>query len=318
MIDSTLILTAIAPVFLIIGAGFTLRRTGVLTDAADASLMRLVVTLLYPALMLDVVLGNPALRTAGNLAWPPLVGLGTVALGFAVAWAVGPLFGLRVGSGRRTFSFTNGIYNYGYIPIPIVLALFPGRETAGVLLVHNLGVEFAFWTIGLLIITGTFGKGVWRRLINPPVIALLAALSINLAGFGESIPSPAGRAIQMLAGCAIPIGLLLGGATIADLIKDKGLFERPVVPCAACALRLLVLPILFLALAKLVPESMVELRRVMAVQAAMPAGLFPLVVARHFGGDTRVAVQVIVTTTLVSVLTIPLWIQVAWWWLDLG
>ncbi len=317
MISPTLILEAIAPVFVIIGIGFALRKGRVLSDAADANLMRLIVTVLYPALMLRYILGNPALTTPGNVLIPPLVGCGTVVLGYFAAWFVAPLFGMRVSTGRRTFSFTNGIYNYGYIPIPIVLALFPGPETVGVLLVHNLGVELAFWTVGILIVTGSFSRDSWRRVLNPPVIALVVALTINGLGYGESVPAFATRTIEFLAACAIPLGLLLAGATLADLANDRSLLTRPRVPLAACFTRLMLLPVVFLLLARLVPESMEELRRVMAVQAAMPAGLFPLVVARHFGGDTRVAVQVILFTTLCSVLTIPLWIRIGLWWLGI-
>lgn len=318
MISPALILEAIAPVFVVIGIGFALRRGRVLSDAADANLMRLIVTVLYPALMLRYVLGNPALTTPGNVFLPPLVGCGTVVLGYVVAWYLAPFFGMRVGSGRRTFSFTNGIYNYGYIPIPIVLALFPGPETIGVLLVHNLGVEIAFWTIGILIVSGSFNRGSWRRIINPPVIALVVALSVNGLGLGTAVPAFATRTIEFLAACAIPLGLLLAGSTLADLASDRRLFTRPGVPLAACFTRLMLLPVVFLLLARLVPESMEELRRVMAVQAAMPAGLFPLVVARHFGGDTRVAVQVILFTTVCSILTIPVWIRVGLWWLEIA
>ena len=48
----------------------------------------------------------------------------------------------------RTFAFTCGIYNYGYFALPIIALLFD-RETVGVLLVHNLGVEAAMWILGV-------------------------------------------------------------------------------------------------------------------------------------------------------------------------
>ncbi len=317
MISRFLILEAIAPVFLVIAIGFALRRGRILSDAADENLMRLIITVLYPALMLHYVLGNPVLNTPENVFIPPLVGGGTVLLGFLVAWLLAPVFGIRVGGGRRTFSFTNGVYNYGYIPIPIVLALFPGEQTVGVLLVHNLGVELVFWTVGLLIVTGAFSRDSWKHIFNPPVVALVAALILNGIGWGGAVPPFASRTIEFLAVCAIPLGLLLAGSTLADLAPDMRFRARPVVPLAACLVRLLLLPLLFLALALLIPESMIELRRVIVVQAAMPAGLFSLVIARHYGGDARVAVQVILATTLCSLVTIPLWTQFGLWLLEL-
>ena len=49
----------------------------------------------------------------------------------------------------------------------------------------------------------------------------------------------------------------------------------------------------------------VELRRVLIVQAAMPSAVFSIVLARHYGGHTATAVQVVLATTLVSLVSTP-------------
>ena len=56
------VLTAVLPVFGIMGVGFWLRRMGWLSADADQSLMRLTINLLLPSLIFDSVLGNAALR----------------------------------------------------------------------------------------------------------------------------------------------------------------------------------------------------------------------------------------------------------------
>jgi hypothetical protein len=53
-----------------------------------------------------------------------------------------------------------------------------------------------------------------------------------------------------------------------------------------------------------------ELRQVLVVQAAMPAGLTSIMLARMYGGRPAVAVQIVIATTLLSLLTLP-WI-IAW------
>jgi len=55
--------------------------------------------------------------------------------------------------GLRTFAFAVGIYNYGFIPIPLMESLF-GRESLGVLLVQNMGCEVAVWSVGCWLLTG--------------------------------------------------------------------------------------------------------------------------------------------------------------------
>ena len=80
------------------------------------------------------------------------------------------------------------------------------------------------------------------------------------------------------------------------------------VTLTAWILRVGVLPWVFLLAARYVPCS-VELKRVLVVQGAMPSAMASIIVARLYGGQPLVAVQIIIGTTLVALFTIPLWIQ---------
>ena len=51
-----------------------------------------------------------------------------------------------------------------------------------------------------------------------------------------------------------------------------------------------------------------ELRRVLVLQAAMPAAMFPVVMAKYYGGDPATAVRIVLATSLAALLTIPLWL----------
>jgi len=309
-LPASTILAAAAPVFLLLLLGYGLRRLGVLTQEADKSLMKLFINVLYPCLFLHFVVGNEAVMTAKNLLLPPTVGFVTVTLGYFVGWWMARLIRLRKGGGLRTFAFCNGVYNYGYIPIPLIAALFGDRATAGILLVHNFGVELALWTVGIVLVGGKLDRSVWKRLINAPIIALLTALLINATGADAHVPGWLDRFVEMLAMCAIPIGILLAGGAIADLARNNTLLSDFRVPVAAVATRLMVLPAIFILLAWVLPWGSEELRRVMVVQAAMPAGIFPIVLSRHYGGEVSVAIKVVLATTLVCVVTMPLWILV--------
>jgi predicted permease len=61
--------------------------------------------------------------------------------------------------------------------------------------------------------------------------------------------------------------------------------------------------------AAFMPGLSVELKRVILIQAAMPAGIMPIVLARHYGGETGVAIRIVLATTIASVITMPLWIH---------
>lgn len=307
------LLGLIAPVFALIAVGSIARMAGWLTAESDGSLLKLVVNVLYPALIFKNVLGNAALADPRNVLWPPLVGFVTMAGGILLAWWIGRALGFSAGKGLRTFAFAVGIFNYGYIPIPVMESLF-GPESIGVLLVHNVGCEVAIWTVGVLVLSGLSLRDGWRRLVSGPVIALLAAGLGNVMELDAVMPAAVDTTIAMAAACAIPVGLIAIGSTLSESLRQPAqLFSARVTP-AACFLRLLLFPAIFLALAKVLPVSQ-DLKRVMMVQAAMPAGIIPILIAKHYGGQPLTAVQVVVGTTVVGLVAIPLWLRIGLAWI---
>jgi predicted permease len=308
MTDYATLLRLIAPVFALIAAGLVARRVGWLGAEADASLLKLVVNFLYPCLILQNVLGNELLRDPRNLVWPPLLGFALVVLGLAVGFLGGKATGLARGQGLRTFMVAVGLFNYGYIPIPLVTSLF-SAETLGVLFVFSLGVETALWTVGLMVLAGGSLREGWRRLLNPPVVSIALGLSLNAIGADTWLPEPVHLTLAALAACAIPLGLMLIGAGLDEhLDRPRDLVNIRTIGAAAL-LRLGLLPLLFLLVARFAPLS-VELKQVLVVQAAMPAAVFPIVMAKHYGGHPLTAVQVGVGTTALAIVTIPWWLQV--------
>ena len=310
------LLQLILPVFAVMAIGAGLRRVGWLNAEADTSLLKLVVNLLYPALIFENVHANAALRAGGNLVWAPLVGFVTITGGIAVCYYAARVLRLGgAGTSCRTFAFTVGIYNYAYITVPLMAALF-GRESLGVLFAHNVGVEAAIWTVGVLVLAGHSLREGWRQLYSPPVLALVLAVGVNLAGLGGHIPEVVLGVIRTLAACAIPLGLLLSGATMAE-----HLFTRPAelfawrTSVGAVVLRLGALSGLFLLLARFGPFS-ADLKHVILVQATMPAAFLPLVTVKHYGGDSLTAVRGVLATVVASVMLMPLWLQWGLAWLN--
>lgn len=308
------LLAIVAPVFVLFALGALLRRTCRLTEESEGAMLRIYVNFFYPALILKSVLGNAALRDPANLLWPPLTGFATILVGFAAGYYVGRALGLHVGAGLRTFAFAVGIYNYGFIPIPLMESLY-GREPLGVLLVQNMGCELAIWSVGLLVLAGLSVREGWRRVLNPAICTLVIALAVNLAGV--TLPAVLLRVIDLLGGCAIPFGLLLCGVTLDTYLgKPRQLFSGRTTP-VACLLRLAVLPATFLLLAKFAPVS-IELKRVLVVQAAMPSAVISIIIARVYGGRPLVAVQIVLGTTALALFTIPFWLHFGFAFAGLG
>lgn len=305
-LDYLSILSVAVPVYLTMGAGALARRTGLLKPEADTSLMRLSVMMLTPALIIERVVGNPAVMSLPPVLLAAGLGYALVALGIAFTYFVAPLVGLKKGEGRRTFSVACGLQNYGFVAIPIVTALFPDKGTLGVLFTFTLGVELACWTAGVGLLTG-LDKAPWRLALNAPVITILSSLLLNFTGLHVHVPQIAHNTFTMLGACAVPLAVLLIGASIADLWGQGEMQWK--VAIVSPILRLGIIPIAFLLVAYHLPLSL-ELKRVIVVQAAMPSAVFNIMIARLYGGHATTAVQVVIATTLVSCISTPL--VIAW------
>ncbi len=302
----------ILPVFALIGVGVIVRRIHWIEGEAETSLIRLAVNVCYPCLIFESVAGNAALRSSGNLLFPPLVGFCVTCFGIYAGLFVAKTIGLKIGTGLRTFALAVGVANYGYLPLPIMEAIW-GPESRGVLLVHNVGAEAAFWTVGVLVLSGLSLREGWRRLVTPVIVTLVLAVISNLSGLTPHLPKVVTDTIHALGVCGIPLGLVMTGVNYANFLDaPRELFDRKVT-LAAAALRLGALPVAVLLVAKYLPCS-VELKRVIVVQAAMPTAMTSVIVARLYGGHPRTAAQIILGTTTLGIFTIPLWLRAGLAW----
>ena len=322
-------LAAILAVSCIVVVGLFLRRSGRLTHEAEPSLLRLTVDLLSPCLIFDRILKTDAFSDPQNLWLPPLLSFGCVAIALffslCVAFLPAKLSGLTTWKQRRTFSGCVGTYNYGFVPIPLVIVLFPNdARILGVLFVQNLGVELAVWTIVLFTFLGKIDRKSLRCVINGPSIAIVTSVSLNLLGNSRFVPAAFHEhiapcfdflllAIHLLGAAAIPLSIILIGAVFADHFHRKAITARLPdtlrIAFWSVLIRLIMMPAIFVSLAIWLPCT-VEIKKTLVVHGAMGSAIFPMVLAKHYGGDPETAFDTILSNSLFSVLTLPVWIAV--------
>ncbi len=301
------ILAATVPVFLIVGAGFFAQRRNWLTEELEVGVIKLGLNLLFPCYILSLLPGNPALEKVSTAGWAIGIGFTLVTVGFAVSWLIGLVARFKRGGGLRTFILCSGIQNYGFLALPIAISLFPGNTgPAGLVFVHGVGVEIALWTVGLWIMSGKSG---FRSIINGPFVAVLVSLILNYTGLYRWIPEILVTTMEMLGRCAVPMAVLMIGATIGRFATRGILLDAPRVAASSVLARLVVAAIIILCSAKFLPIS-ADLKRLLVIQAAMPAAIFPIALARLYEGQPQVAIQVVIVTSLVGIISIPF--VIAW------
>lgn len=316
MSDLWPITSRVLGVFLVMLVGALGRRLGWLTSESDRSLARLTANLLLPALFFHRISTSDTFSTIGESWLPPLLGFGFTCLGFGIsavtAWMLGPWIGLKNESSRRAFALCVGICNYGYIPLPLAEFFYP--EAVVTLMVHNVGVDLALWSVGIVLISGHLTKEWKRAVFSPPLIAVAVALFIGQFSLTPYLPAPVLQMSESLGQCAIPLGLVLSGAIIFDYCKQAQWREGWSTVMAAVALRQIIIPGLMVGFA-MVTSMDRRLDHVLLLQAAMPAATFPIVLVRLYDQDTSTALRAVLGTSLVGIVTIPAWLIIGKLWL---
>lgn len=273
--------------------------------------MVLAIHVFCPCLILDKMLAAEVLRDPIVLFSSAGMGFGLIVLGALLAYLIAPLVGLKLGGGRRTFAVSAGLQNYGFIAIPLVAYLYPDNDDVmAVLFTHNLGVELAMWTVLLMLLSGVLSPS-WRVFLKGPIVAVLVGILVMQTGTEQYVPGTVIGLFSILGVCAIPLSLLLVGTALHDLMGKMKFDWR--VGSGAVLARLALIPIVILMCAKYLPLG-TELKQVLVIQAALPSGMFPIVLSRHYGGRTDVAITAVMATTIASLLTMPLVIAFGKYW----
>jgi malate permease and related proteins len=296
-------------VFLVMLVGAFGRRVGWLTSESDRSLARLTANLLLPALFFHRISTSDTFSSISDSWLPPLLGFGFTCFGFAIsaacAWMLGPWIGLKAPASQRAFALCAGICNYGYIPLPLAEYFYP--DAVVTLMVHNVGVDLALWSVGVVLISGHLTKEWKRAVFSPPLIAVVVALLLGQFSFSGYLPGPLVQMTEALGQCAIPLGLILSGAIIFDYYKLAEWRQGFGTVIAAVSIRQILLPLSMFGFAWCTQLDS-RLDHVLLLQAAMPAATFPIVLVRLYDQDTATALRVVLGTSLVGVVTIPFWL----------
>jgi predicted permease len=293
-------------------AGAVLRKVGLVKKEHDEGAMRLIFNVMFPCLILDKVLGNEVVRSGPVVAWAIGIGFTFIAGGIALGYFTGRVLGLKRGTGLHTFALSSGCQNFGFTAAPVVEILWGGGALA-LLFVHNIGVEVAIWSVGMMVISG--GTGIpWRQMINGPIVAVVIAMVLVALGLDDNITGPPRQAISMIGIGSFPLAIFITGCTIMDLIGHEKPTLRIIV--GSSLVRLGLVPAAMLCAAKFLPLA-TEIRQVLIVQAAMPAAFTPILMARLYGGRPGMAVQVVLATTILSLITLPWIITIGTEWIGL-
>jgi len=279
-------LSPVVPVFLLIAAGFTFAHW---KKISLTSVTEIIVYLGTPSLVFSSLASKPLF--ASDI----MVLSGGVLLIFTGVGLLIRLYFFLTGLRSRGFALPTLFMNAGNMGIPLALFAFgeEGMQRATLMFVI---ITFLQYSLGIYILNG---RGNWTEIFRLPLIyAAIAGLTVNLAQL--KIPELLLQPVIMLGQATIPIMLIslgyrlyqveslqLGHALGGALLRILGGF-------AAANIAV-----------NLIGAEGVN-RQVLLLYGALPAAVINFILTEKYRQDPGLAASIVVLSTFISVLTIPL------------
>lgn len=281
------VLNISAPVFLLAAGGFAWVRMGF--EYRVAFVTRLAMTVAIPCLIFVALMKSAVDPVAlGLLSLATLVAYCAVTLAFA---AIVRLLGLSA----RTYLAPLIFGNTGNLGLPLALFAF-GEAGLGYAVVIFAVMAVLSFTFGIWLVSG---GGSWKRLVQEPMVGatLLGALFLWQ---GWQTPDFLTNTLELVGQMGIPLMLLTLGVAVARLeIADIGL------AVALSAVKTVVCAGLAWGTATWFALPPVA-AAVLIVQVATPVAVTSYMLAEKYGADPQPVAGLVVASTLMSVVTLPL------------
>lgn len=290
---------AVLPVLAVAGVGYVL---GVLTDIEPEPLATVTVYVLVPALVFHSLVtasvsGAEGLRIAGA----------AVVL-TAVMWTVSEGVGFIASDGSRNGLVLAGTFpntaNYG---IPLSVFAFPsvGRTTA---VLYVVGSTVMMYTVGVYIASrdaASSSLGAMRRVARLPLVyAVVAGVGASYVGFGTD-DSAFLETLRLVGNSSIPLMLVVLGVQLARATPSGGVRDVAL----ANVVRLVVAPLVAVPVVVALGFTDPDVARVVVLEASTPVAVTTVILTVEFGGDRDYAATAVLTTTVVSMVTVTLLVE---------
>lgn len=293
-----MVLERIASIFLIMAIGFTARKVkavdGTFLRGLSAFMMNIALPFAFMASLDRSIPKSTLPELVVMLLWS--IGVHLVSIAFAaVVWK-----GFPEGR-RRVLCFITVFTNSAFMGIPVAQGV---AGTKGVMFaaVYNLVYAFLIYTYGISLFQDKALPGRWKRVfLNPGTVAILIGLVIWLLPF--ALPGFVTEGMNLMAKLQTPLAMFVVGANIASIDLKRLTSWRDL--ALASLVRLAVLPLGVYAAIRLSGLTGTA-AAITLLMTAMPAGAQSVVVAEQQGGDSAFASEIVFATTILSILTIPL------------
>lgn len=299
------IVSQVMVLFLLICTGFVTKRLGIVTEKINRELGRLIMNVTLPAFIIvsmNYEFSYQALIESFNL----LI-ISFVVYGFAIVVSKVVVRALKIERAKvDVYEYVMTFSNVGYMGYPVVAIVF---GTTGVFYaaIYNLSFNLLIWTYGVHLMSRSKGTKQLtasqrlKHILNPGLIAVFIGFFLFLTS--TKMPQTLYRTMDMIGSTTTPLSMMFIGFLLSEL-QFKDLFNE-FKDYVVIMIRLLLLPaVVGIVLYKMGMTG--YLLGIPVLITAMPGAANTAVFAELYENDSVLASKLVFISTLLSVVTIPL------------
>ncbi len=299
------IIAVILPIFLVIMLGFILNKARWLNEGFITTSNQLIFYVFFPVFLFHNIASSNFKENFSLI--PIIVLISTTLVVFFLGFIVAKLLKLNIHQ-TGTFVMDSFRGNIGYIGMAVCLYVYgqEGLTAAGIV------IAFATPLVNILSIValGAASSSSFKlstitkdTLLNPLIIACLAGIAVSLSGI--ALPLFINGTLAIVSDITLPLALIAIGATM-NINQIRG--SRLVI-ASSTAIKIILLPALAYITFLLLGDTSITAKATV-ILLACPSAAVTYVVAQSMGGDPDLANATIVISTIASIFTFVLWLQV--------
>lgn len=285
--------------------GWAARKLGLMDNTFDTQLSRLILNIGLPCMILASLATSQGLPAPADMLWTIAGETILLVIASALGYAATAIMRVPV-STEGAYRFAITFSNCGLIGFPVISAVL-GSDALVIAAIGLIPVNLIMFTVGVLMFSGGKCDG-WdkqlRRAVqclkSPTLIASIVVLVCSLIRFTDF--GIVGTSLDLIGQMTTPLALLVTGSALAsykplDMLTNARAY-------IACACRLVIAPLMGLAVLRLLPID-TSVAAILVLEAAMPVGTNGILYCLQYDVDTKPMVQCTFLTIVFAILSIP-------------
>ncbi len=295
---SGIVFVQVLIIFILIAVGFVLAKTGLINEKGTRQMTDILLMVVTPCVLINAYQKEFSSELIKGLLMSAFFSL--------IIHIVGILLSTLIFKKEETLRYRVSIFsavysNCGFMAIPLLSAAM-GADGVFYGSAYLAVFTILYWTHGICLYGGSLKEISIKKIItNPGIIGTLAAVILFAARI--ELPYVLKESVGYFAGLNTPLAMIVMGAYLTRVDIKKAIKSGSIY--AVSLLRLLIIPIIAVLLARILKIDPVIAKAVL-ISAACPTASVTALMATKYNLDSTYASEVVSVTTVISIITIPL------------